>query len=255
MKEMPRMKKGVITLITLLSCLIVQTRSRCFATSYSVTVPHLTQNANGSWGGGMFFAAYHFSAATIHNVFPPNSLPWWTQMDFWNNATQSYTVVTLDQFAGDWDNPTFQLQPGMVFFIVNPSTNLNMTVTISGTDPVGQQSISIVAGKWISAAAPKYPTAVALECPCPYSSNMSYPGTDGDQLVWWNPDIQAWDTSQVRLPVAGAPSSWSGYCGGGVIPFPYSFNGNGNYVTQPGWGGFLKSGVSKTWNYSVVTCP
>jgi len=215
--------------------------------SYQITVP--ARGADPATTG-KFFAAWHFQTKTVTQAFPPASYPAGMQLSVWNDSSQSYTTLTLDDIDGWLTNPDFNLDPGVSFFIWNPSYS-DLTVTFTGTPLTGAVSKSLTANYYFSGAAKKIPGST-FECVCTTSmTGMSYPGTDGDQLWYWNPDTQAW-VLNTRQTVTGAGTSWSGYCNGGIV----GLGAQGiTSSTLPGWGSFLKPVNSKTWTFnSLTTC-
>jgi hypothetical protein len=204
------------------------------ADSYSITVPG---------GGLLFFASYHFTNQTISQIFPNGSMPWSTQLYRWNNSNQSYdTTQTLSSIMNGWyPNPNFVLQAGDVFFLRNNSST-GFSVTISGNQISGSKPLALYTNQNNGYGPVRLP-ADMLECVCPYNSSMSYPGTDGDQLIWWDPDLQDWVTQTRQTTEAGV--TWEAYCDGGMVGWAH----DNNDMYHAGWGAFFVPAVNKTWTY------
>jgi hypothetical protein len=121
-------------------------------------------------------------------------LPWGTTLFIWNNGIQNWDTQILDDLDENWSNPNYTLLPGSVFFIRNPTAE-DLQVTISGSESSGTRSLSLYANSWNGYGPVKLPpSSPMLECVsgCEFNTGMSYPPNDGDEIWWWNPDIQDW---------------------------------------------------------------
>ena len=226
-----------VSLVVLL--LVFTPRISAAPSPYTVTVP----------AQGQFFAAWHFATADLEDVIVPDAVPHGITVQIWNNATQNWVIQSLEDFDENWPNPGYDITPGTVFFIQNP-TIASFTVTFAGTEVSGSAQVILKPGDWNGYASPKLPGDM-LENLCMYDSGMGFPGVNGDMFYWWNPTLGEWVISERGYAVGGF--SWGGTCDGGIIGKGY----NGIWVSQPGWGAFfdIVGTTNRVWTYAAPIEP
>ena len=107
-------------------------------------------------------------------------------------ATQGYEVSTFDGIAGQWSNPTLQVEIGTGFFFRNTSQS-NLTFTFVGEVPQG----------WLTNSLPEgFSTKGSL---VPASQTLSWhqiPGEIGDEIRTYTNDLQGGGSYNISVYTA-----------------------------------------------------